>query len=432
MSSHSKVNETRFADRRASLLFHNLVSWANEHNLQMLVVSNPTINKKLGQLIKYPHLTSYGQPIVTIDRSEYNEGPEFSCDIAIPVKHFKEYTVPPEPNENGDVVIKFHFLMLVGTEYHYDASEDAYYHHIAIFSEKVVYNTVLTDYALKKDAPPANDHGRTLITWSKTHTPNGYTMGHSTKKCEKVSVKDRYGLDMFMDNITTDLATLKEKVDIMNRLGISSCINYLISGPAGVGKTSLVKIVADVFNMPIFVANMSSHDPKTNYDNLLSPNPRSYLTNWRDDMFAIVLIEDFAYSPENASEILNALDGVHSGQNIIRFFSTNSPESLATIDSALKTRFHRHFSFPSPDIKSISEHLIQVFPEQMGLATLLAKDFVSITNISFRTINRYIARHVASPSILSAALEGMDEFKKEMESYNDSKTVVVTSSSGSQ
>lgn len=429
-SRYPTADEARFTDKKASLFFYNLKTWADENELQMLICSDPTLNAKIGKLIKYPHLTSNGIPIIVKDRSEFDDGPDYSCDIEIPSKYFDGYDVPFEANEDGNVVIHFHFLMLVGAEYHFatDDSGDGIWHHLAIFSKNVVYNKVLTNYMLKQDSTKVDEIGRTLIIWQKTAMPPYYS-SNNKKRCEKIEVKDRFGLERYLDDIAVDITALKQQSELMARLGVSSCVNYLLSGPAGVGKTSLVKIVSDVFNMPIFCANSASMSKVTNYNSMLSPDAKHFFTNMKPDMFAIVLIEDFVYTPENASEILNALDGVLSGTNLIRFFSTNSPESLASIDFALKSRFHRHFTFQKPNLSSIFEHLRKIFPDESPEQTLiLAGDFDSVSDISFRTINRYIARHVASPDIFKSVCEGIPEWKKEMASY-DAKPAVASSSS---
>jgi chaperone BCS1 len=162
--------------------------------------------------------------------------------------------------------------------------------------------------------------------------------------------------DKIFSNFSDDIEKFlsKETIDRYNRLEIPHSRVYLLHGPPGTGKTSLIQAIASKYNMSIgsFAVDgkTSDHHLKTGIKRL----PKK----------TILVIEDIdsfftdrktTNSELTYSGVLNAIDGVNRLSEKIIFITTNY---LKDIDSALKRRvdYFVKFDFCTKDqVKSIFE-----------------------------------------------------------------------------
>lgn len=156
-----------------------------------------------------------------------------------------------------------------------------------------------------------------------------------------------------------------------------SSFRCLLVGPPGTGKTLLAKAVAGEAERPFFYASGSSFEEL--YVGVGAKRVRELFAAAKKQSPCIVFIDEIdamgaKRSPRDASyvklaffELLQALDGFRSNENVIVIAATNNPESL---DPALVRpgRFDRHITVPNPDVQGRREILGVHTKEKIPLA----------------------------------------------------------------
>lgn len=158
--------------------------------------------------------------------------------------------------------------------------------------------------------------------------------------------------------------------------GIPYRRGYLLHGPPGCGKSSLVKGLASEFNLDLYVVNLSNS--KFNDDKLLSA-----LHDAKPG--AIILLEDidaiFTQREKNKKDkeeggvtfsgLLNALDGVAAQEGRVVFMTTNHKEKLdPALIRAGRADVHLYIGLPTED--QVSRLFLHFFPGEEALAKVFA------------------------------------------------------------
>eukprot|EP01130_Rhizamoeba_saxonica_P018674 TRINITY_DN9421_c0_g1_i1.p1 TRINITY_DN9421_c0_g1~~TRINITY_DN9421_c0_g1_i1.p1 ORF type:complete len:447 (-),score=74.59 TRINITY_DN9421_c0_g1_i1:183-1328(-) len=157
-------------------------------------------------------------------------------------------------------------------------------------------------------------------------------------------------------------------------LGLPYRRGYLLYGPPGCGKTSIVKAIASEYNMKICIFSLNNPEVKDDTINAILNNlpPKS-----------IVLIEDIDAAMVGSGAVdrskdsstlinqagltlgglLNALDGVASQEGNIMFMTTNKP---VVLDKALIRggRVDEYFRIGLANRQQIFEIYLRFYPEQ--------------------------------------------------------------------
>ncbi len=160
--------------------------------------------------------------------------------------------------------------------------------------------------------------------------------------------------------------------------GIPYRRGYLLHGPPGTGKTSLVTALAGELGLPIYAASLASArlSDDTFAESLASAAPRCLLL-LEDVDAAFVQRESGGGGGLSFSGLLNALDGVAAQEGRMLFLTTNHPDRL---DPALVRpgRVDVRVPFRLCSIEQMVSYANHFYREQGGLAADLEAALVDV------------------------------------------------------
>lgn len=197
--------------------------------------------------------------------------------------------------------------------------------------------------------------------------------------------------------LLNDVKTFLESEEWYNNIGIPYRRGYLLSGPPGNGKSSLITAIASELRLDICALNLSSQ--KLSDDRLLE-----LMANI--PMNSIVLIEDVdcVFQERNKvdncesvtfSGLLNAIDGVMSSEGRILFCTTNHKEKL---DPALirPGRMDVDIVINNASRKQAEYLFTRFFPEMPDLAEGFG-DKISNTPVSMAHLQGHLLKYRNDP-----------------------------------
>lgn len=185
------------------------------------------------------------------------------------------------------------------------------------------------------------------------------------ESADPVTFADVAGADEAKDELQELVAYLRDPASF-TRLGGKVPSGVLLVGPPGTGKTLLAKALAGEARVPFFFASGSGFEEM--YVGVGAKRVRELFATARKNSPCIVFIDEIdalcaKRSPRDSShvklaffELLQALDGFRSTENVIVIAATNNAESL---DPAIVRpgRFDRHITVPNPDVVGRSQIL---------------------------------------------------------------------------
>jgi energy-coupling factor transporter ATP-binding protein EcfA2 len=224
---------------------------------------------------------------------------------------------------------------------------------------------------------------------------------------EKLTIDSSIGYKEQVNKIIKDISNYEKNKVFLKSIGEGNrSLNYLLHGPPGTGKSTLIKSVASILNLSIYIVNGSLME-QVNVSTVLNPPCKEN---------KIILFEDFdRYLQEEKfvmSDILNELDGISTSNNCIRFFTANNEKIIYEHD-ALINRMSSKFKYGYP----IKEHFI------IKLKTLLSfydnefdadkiDEFVNLVidkNITLRPFTNYVIRYLFDENVLEKLISNINE-----------------------
>lgn len=164
-----------------------------------------------------------------------------------------------------------------------------------------------------------------------------------------------------LEDILQDTKQFRESQDRYTNLGIPYHRGYLLSGPPGNGKTSIIHAIASELKASIVILDISSVRDDGELAHLLSTIGRVVLVIEDIDC---LFVQRAAEKTINVSfsGLLNALDGLMSSNGQVVFMTTNHPELL---DPALirRGRVDRIFEIENATREQASRLFTRFFPD---------------------------------------------------------------------
>uniref|UniRef100_A0A6C0ECM5 ATPase AAA-type core domain-containing protein n=1 Tax=viral metagenome TaxID=1070528 RepID=A0A6C0ECM5_9ZZZZ len=183
-------------------------------------------------------------------------------------------------------------------------------------------------------------------------TKNGW---HTYSQYSAYNEKNFVGYTNYLNKIVHDIETYKKYTIFLKSIGEGhKSLNYLLYGPPGVGKTTLILSLANKLNLPIYKINPTTIDNVSS--DVLSPVTTHEMVTVSFEDFDRYLEKINADSKISMSEILNKLDGIENDKCYIRFFTANN-ESIITGNEALLNRMNAIFKFSYPTIDQFEAKL---------------------------------------------------------------------------
>ena len=206
------------------------------------------------------------------------------------------------------------------------------------------------------------------------------------------------------DRIVNDLRSFLDAEEQYNKLAIPWHRGYMFHGPPGTGKTSLVKALANEFNLDLWYISLSDLKAESSLLGLLADvGPRSLLLLEDIDTMRIAHDRDGSEQGQiSMSSLLNTLDGVATPHGLITIMTTNRFEIL---DPAL-TRAGRMDLVEMLDYPSLStlagmfQHFYGKAPEWDGVRA----PEKPIEGLSTAQIAEVMKRHMGDPEEASKAI----------------------------
>jgi len=202
-----------------------------------------------------------------------------------------------------------------------------------------------------------------------------------------------------MEEIIEAIKLFRSREQWYIQRGIPHRLGFLTEGPPGSGKSSLVIGVASYFNYDIAIVNVNSAGMSDDVlCRLLADVPKD----------TIVLVEDIdcvfnerVATDDNASSVtfsglLNAIDGVASGEGRIMFMTTNHPEKL---DEALirPGRADHRIHVGTPDAGQASRMFERFYPDATSRQNLRFVEALSLDNTSMAAIQVHLTKYSEDP-----------------------------------
>lgn len=245
-------------------------------------------------------------------------------------------------------------------------------------------------YRVHKDDKVPSQKIRDIYKWIPS-----YGNWHHAGTYRDTHISCIVGMEKVYESILKDIDMLQKRRDIIDKLGMTPSLGYLLISKPGMGKTSIIRAICTHLNIPMHTVT---------HDALKGFSPENIFSKAKGrtskESISAYLFEDFdrylnTAGEEQMASLLNALDGVENMPVSIRFFTSNSFISGKKMEAFL-SRMRRTIIIPMHEKDAYIRSIRIVFP------SMDEKGVQDITTLFYeKGITMRIANHILCASMIS-------------------------------